>query len=136
MNQVKVKIFKPNLEELSQLLGKEVANDEKSIVSAARTLIDKAEIIVVSRGPLGAIAVTEDSAFSCCADIGGKKVFSTVGCGDYMLAGLVNEYSKGKDIRQMLETAVKSATARAWKQAPGSQWKQVQSDIRVSTEQI
>jgi 6-phosphofructokinase 2 len=81
-------LIKPNLNELSALVGKE----ELSIISAekfARELIEKGkvEIIVVSLGDKGAMLVTKDQTIQILPPIVDRK--STVGAGDSMVAGLV-----------------------------------------------
>ncbi|MHC4125591.1 MAG: PfkB family carbohydrate kinase, partial [Planctomycetota bacterium] len=47
-------LIKPNLEELRQLLGRDVEDNESSIVEAARQVCEKVELVVVSRRPLAA----------------------------------------------------------------------------------
>ncbi len=61
--QAGVYLIKPNLGELSSLLGKEELNIEL-VDDAARTIIDKGkcEVVVVSMGPAGAMLVTKDLA--------------------------------------------------------------------------
>jgi len=53
-------LIKPNVEELSELLDKKIADNTNDIITAAGTLLNKVEIILVSRGKNGAIAITRD----------------------------------------------------------------------------
>lgn len=104
-------LIKPNLEELSELLGHPVRNLPGEIIKASRTLCDQVGIILVSRGKDGAIAITRDTAISCRVrqDI---KAVNTVGCGDYLLAGFLAGIQTG-DLCKALTAGVQAATARA-----------------------
>lgn len=106
-------VVKPNLDELSELLGHPVQNEVSAIIAAARTLCDRVEIVLVSRGADGAMVVTRGKAFACRVKTAGNKVVNTVACGDYLLAGFLAG-ADTIDLRVRLENAVKVATARAW----------------------
>lgn len=105
-------LIKPNLEELGELLGRHVENDAGSIISAGRALCRAVEIVLVSRGADGAIAITNDAAVGCRAAGQDSAVVHTVGCGDYLLAGFLSQ-SVGGDLQSALARGVKIATARA-----------------------
>lgn len=109
----KIKLFaiKPNLEELSSLVGFSVEDDTEAIETAARKFTDTAQVVLVSRGPSGVTAVTRDSAASakCVEKV---DVLSTVGAGDYLLAGFLGEYVHSGDIAAALISAITAATAR------------------------
>jgi 1-phosphofructokinase len=106
-------LIKPNVEELCELLGEQVKDGPVSLAKAGRKLLDKVEIVLISRGTKGAVVVTKDGAWQgrC---TGRAEIFSTVGCGDFLLAGFLKAFSNGSGTGAALETAIKVATARAW----------------------
>ena len=103
-------MIKPNLHELSSLVGKEevVANEVDDV---AREIINKGqcELIIVSLGPTGAMAVTRDDLFQMTPPVVKKK--STVGAGDSMVAGIVLSLSRGKTIKEALRYGIACGTA-------------------------
>jgi len=119
-------VIKPNLAELSELIGKDVADQSDAIIDAANTMLDKVHTIVVSRGAKGAIAVTKDSVWKA-SSITTGKVISTVGCGDYLLAGFISE----QNIEAGLITGIKVASARAWGWPDKISWQEAQKKIEV-----
>ena len=125
-------LIKPNVEELCELLGEHVKDGPVSLAKAGRKLLDKVEIILISRGAKGGIAVTKDGAWQGrCADR--AKVISTVGCGDFLLAGFLKDSS---NTSAALKTAIKVATARAWSWTEKMSWLDVQSRIHVQVGRI
>ena len=109
---VKVGVFliKPNINELSNLYGKE--NLEKAeVVAAAKSIINSGgcEIMVISMGKDGAILVTKDEDYYLAApDV---VVKSTVGAGDSMVAGMVLAVSKGWQMKDVLRYGISCGTA-------------------------
>ncbi|MDR3708670.1 MAG: 1-phosphofructokinase [Capsulimonadaceae bacterium] len=80
-------VLKPNVAELSDLLGEPVATADQ-IVRAARSLVRRgAKLVVVSQGAAGAWFVSDDEAVL--AKPPAVEVASTVGAGDAMVAGIV-----------------------------------------------
>lgn len=80
-------LFKPNIYELGELLGKSLHN-EREIIAAARELnAAGVETVVVSMGRDGAVFVTATEAVI--ARPPAVEVRSTVGAGDAMVAGLI-----------------------------------------------
>jgi len=104
-------IIKPNITELAELLGSKIEDETAAIAAAAKHLCDKAEIVIVSRGRQGAIAVTKERAWQGKSNWAPAAV-NSVGCGDYLLAGFLDGYEKG-DIEFGLEKGIKAATLRA-----------------------
>jgi 1-phosphofructokinase family hexose kinase len=108
----KVWLLKPNLEELRQLVGVEVPNAAAAVRDAAAPLLQNVQNILVTRGPMGAVLLTPDGAYS--ARLTTKDIpRRTVGCGDHLLAGFVSEMTAGRDVERALATALAVATARA-----------------------
>ena len=105
-----VYMLKPNISELSSLIGKkelelkEVANTGKEIISKG-----SCEVLVVSLGEQGAMLLTNDTEFTVKPPAVEKK--STVGAGDSMVAGIVFQLSKNKNIKEAFLYGVASGTA-------------------------
>jgi 6-phosphofructokinase 2 len=105
-----VYMIKPNIGELSRLVGKEELQSFE-IEPAAKDLINrgKCEIVVVSLGALGAMLVSKEQVLKIAAPV--VKTKSTVGAGDSMVAGIVFYISKGKSLLDALQYGVASGTA-------------------------
>jgi 1-phosphofructokinase len=130
-----IRMIKPNVEELRELLGEQVKDGPVSLAKAGRKLLDKVEVVLISRGAKGGVVITKDGAWqSRCTDR--AKVFSTVGCGDYLLAGFLRALEDGSGTETALKTAIKVATARAWGLAEQMSWQDVQNRIKVRVERI
>ncbi|HUU19238.1 MAG TPA: PfkB family carbohydrate kinase [Sedimentisphaerales bacterium] len=134
-------LIKPNVEELRELLGEQVPDNPTALAGAGRKLLDKAEIVVISRGRKGGVVVTKKGAWQgrC---IGRGRVLSTVGCGDYLLGGFLKGLKNKSDAGSALVsakaeavaglgTAIKVATAKAWGWTDKMSWLDVQSKIKV-----
>jgi 6-phosphofructokinase 2 len=103
-------LLKPNLKELSELVGKELRSSADQ-EDAALNIIDqgKIEILVVSLGASGAMLASKDGVFHVSAPSVAKK--STVGAGDSMVAGIVLSLSKGWNPADALRYGIASGTA-------------------------
>ena len=129
-----VRMIKPNVEELRELLGEQVTDSPAALVRAGRKLLDKVEVVVISRGKKGGVVVTKKGAWQGrCA--GRSRVLSTVGCGDFLLAGFLKGLNKS-DTCNALKTAIKVATARAWGWTEGKSWSQAVRGIKVAVERV
>ena len=105
-----VYLLKPNLAELSFLVGKRYLQDNE-IVQAAMQVIERGncEVLVVSMGNKGALLVTKDIIKKVAPPP--VEIKSTVGAGDSMVAGIIYALSKGKDLETALQYGVASGTA-------------------------
>jgi 6-phosphofructokinase 2 len=105
-----VYLIKPNLAELSSLVGKKEVHAE-CVDDVARELLShgKCEVMVVSLAAAGAMLITKDEVFQMVPPVVKKK--STVGAGDSMVAGLVYALSSGKNYRDSLRFAIACGTA-------------------------
>lgn len=105
-----VYLIKPNLGELSSLLGIEEIKIE-SVEKVARQLIEKGkcEVAVVSLGADGAMLVTKDDMHTIKPPKVERK--STVGAGDSMVAGIVLSLSKSNNLLKALQYGVACGTA-------------------------
>ena len=112
LNTLKYKPFliKPNRAELEELFNTEF-KEESEIVSAARKLQEKGALnVIVSLGADGAVLVDQNSNVysvnSFC-----KKVVSSVGAGDSMVAGFLAGFDKSSEYALKLASAAAAATA-------------------------
>ncbi|MCB0207038.1 MAG: 1-phosphofructokinase [Anaerolineae bacterium] len=86
-------VIKPNIEELSQYLGRPLATDSEVLDAASGLLRRGVETVVVSMGKQGALYVEADEAVR--ATPPEVVVQSTVGAGDAMVAGIVAGKQRG-----------------------------------------
>ncbi|HET9716072.1 MAG TPA: 1-phosphofructokinase family hexose kinase [Pseudolabrys sp.] len=105
-----VTLIKPNLVELSDLLGASLATDD-SRISACRKLISSGmvEIVALTLGEDGALLVTAEKVFR--AEPLAITPVSTVGAGDSFLGGLVSALASGKPLAESFRVAVAAASA-------------------------
>ncbi|HOY05557.1 MAG TPA: 1-phosphofructokinase family hexose kinase [Saprospiraceae bacterium] len=103
-------LLKPNLNELSALVGVEKLEMDK-VDDAALELIGqgKCEVVVVSLGAQGCLLATADGFEHIPAPTVKKQ--STVGAGDSMVAGMVWALSQGRPYREMAQLGVACGTA-------------------------
>jgi len=128
-------MIKPNVEELRELLGGQVTDSPAGLVKAGRKLLDKVEVVLISRGQKGGVVVTKKGAWQgrC---VGRGRVLSTVGCGDFLLAGFLKGLKDKSDAGSALGTAIKVATARAWGWTEGKSWSRALREIKVAVERV
>jgi 1-phosphofructokinase len=161
-------LIKPNVEELSELVGRKIKNEEKDIIAAAKKLLTKVKMILVSRGEKGAMLLFRSeprllgsgNVVAISAKYTGKKydVCNTVACGDYLLAGFLSvtagkngtgsltaaqEQAEAKCLSQFflneqlcasaLESAIKSATAKAFGLNEKLTWPQINLRFNVQS---
>jgi 6-phosphofructokinase 2 len=105
-----VYLLKPNLNELSNLVGQE-SLDIMDVDDAAMEVIRKGqcEVIVVSLGASGALLVTKGGYEHIPAPTVRKK--STVGAGDSTVAGMVWMLAQGKSLREVVRFGVACGSA-------------------------
>jgi 6-phosphofructokinase 2 len=106
-------MIKPNQFELSRLVGREL-KDRGEVVEAAREIVDRGvDLVMVSLGAEGAVAVNGRQAVSAAAPpIKGKK--STVGAGDSMVAAVIYKLARDvDDLVEVLSLGVAAGTATA-----------------------
>ncbi len=102
-------IIKPNVHELSRLIGKELIT-LKDITSAARSIQEEGiETVLVSMGAKGILMVDETT--QCQAIPPKVEVVNTIGAGDSAVAGFVYGLTSGKNKNQALTCAVAAGTA-------------------------
>jgi fructose-1-phosphate kinase PfkB-like protein len=128
-------LIKPNVEELCDLSGEKIKDGPVSLARAGRGVLGKVEIILISRGGKGSVVVTEKAAWQA-RSLGRAKVFSTVGCGDYLLAGFLEGLVDTSNAAGALGTATKAATAKAWGWVENETWSEAEKRIKVQIDRI
>ena len=125
-------LIKPNLEELCELVGENIPNRVDKLSQAGKRLLNCVEIILISRGEKGAIVLSQDAILRGQCNSGRKRVITTVGCGDYLLAGFLSGMTEKQNLETALRNALQAATAKAWGWTESMSWSQVTSKIRVN----
>jgi 6-phosphofructokinase 2 len=102
-------IIKPNIHELSALVGRELKGLEE-VAAAARDINSKGvEIVLVSMGPRGILLVSGDEEYLAVPPE--VKVSNTIGAGDSSVAGFVFGLISGKGLDRSLAYAAAAGTA-------------------------
>lgn len=126
-------LIKPNLEELSQIIGKSIDNTPPAIVSAAQSLCAKSRYVLVSRGKEGAILLTQEDVLSA-NTLETRPAITTVACGDFLLAGFLSvPYGP---LIERLTAAIQAAAARAWGLDQTETWQTARQKIKVQIRSI
>ena len=103
-SDVKPTAIKPNNEELSQLLGREVSKDLDELKAVlSEPLFEGIEWIIVSLGADGAFAKHRDTFYK--VDIPKIQVVNPVGSGDSTVAGISSALSHQEDDVSLLKKA-------------------------------
>ena len=91
--------IKPNIHELSELVGSPLKTREE-VFNAASELLEKGiKLVVVSMGEDGALFVTKEQTLTAKPPV--IPVVSTVGAGDAMVAGLIAGSLRGFDLESL-----------------------------------
>ena len=90
------------------------------------------EIILISSGAKGSVAVSKDGAWQARC-LSRRPVLSTVGCGDYLLAGFLKALEDKPSALAALKTAKKVATAKAWGLTETKTWLQARRQIPIKS---
>jgi len=132
----KIRLISPNVVELEELLDKKIKDTPTTLAKSAKRLLDKVEVVLISRGKQGAIVVTRDGLWQGQLRGQQRKVLSTVGCGDYLLAGFLKAMKQKQSVRSTLAVAIKAATAKAWGLVEQTGWVGLQRQIKVDVKPI
>lgn len=128
-------LIAPNVEELRELFGSTIEDTPEKLAEAGRRLRNGMDIVLISRGEKGALAVARSGAWTGHSTTRGN-VLSTVGCGDYLLAGFLAGIRETGDPRAALAKGLKVATARAWGWTESESWTRVDKEIAVVAEPV
>lgn len=104
-------LIKPNKEELSKLIGRNI-NSEEDIIRGVKNFIEGGiEVICISLGDKGALVFNNGYMYR--VDIPKVEVMNTVGSGDSMVAGFAVSLLRGYDFESMLRLSSACGTANA-----------------------
>jgi 1-phosphofructokinase family hexose kinase len=116
-------MLKLNAREASQLTGVAVDIEPDRAVEAARSLLvasgGPAQVVIITRGPAGAVLVTHDLALAGYTFVHPGRIANTVGCGDALLAGVLHAWAANEGWEAVLRSGVAVATANAVARVPG-----------------
>lgn len=113
-----VDFIKPNDDELAELTGMPVASLD-DILAASRTLLDRLDSVLVTRGPRGAVLVRRDGAWSASVRIPGRRALNSVGAGDAAIAGWLLARSLHRSPADCLASSVAAGAANVLEPAAG-----------------
>lgn len=110
-------MVKPNIDEIRMLTGSSCDTQEE-LIEAAKHIRDKGvEVVVISLGADGSIAVTTEGVFR--AVVPRIDAVNTVGCGDSMTAGFALGFEQGLPIEETLRLASAISAAAALREETG-----------------
>lgn len=109
--KAKPSIIKPNIHELSDLVGKQLDTVEETIKAAKNIVADGIEIVIVTFGRDGAIVVTSNEVWR--ATPPAITYVSAVGSGDSFGAGFIYALIEGKSMADALRLGTAAGAANA-----------------------
>ncbi|MDR2751357.1 MAG: 1-phosphofructokinase [Clostridiales bacterium] len=110
-------LVKPNLDEIRALSGRNCETLEDIVLSAKEIHLRGVEMVVVSLGADGAVAVCGEGAFR--AKVPKVSAVNTVGCGDSMIAGFAIGFAQGLSPKKSLRKASAMSAASALSEETG-----------------
>ena len=125
--------IKPNEEELSDLIQKEITSEEDIITAGLELKKHGPQSILVTMGNRGAYYFSKDNHIYQCSTAVGKQV-SAVGAGDSSIAGFIKGLTEGKSIEECLTYSMAAGSATAFSKLLGSYslFKSLVPQIRVT----
>ncbi|HOT06031.1 MAG: 1-phosphofructokinase [Methanosaeta sp. PtaB.Bin039] len=107
-------VIKPNIHELSQLVGRELREVDE-VRAAARDIRRKGvDTVLVSMGPRGILLVSSEGEWI--AEPPGVEVKNTIGAGDSSVAGFMYGLAQARDLSECLTYAAAAGTATTLKE--------------------
>jgi 1-phosphofructokinase len=107
-------IIKPNIHELSELVGRELSKMDDVVAAAREINQGGVEIVLVSMGARGILLVSNGEEYV--AEPPEVKVENTIGAGDSSVAGFIFGLITGKDLKESLIYAAAAGTATTMRQ--------------------
>lgn len=102
-------LIKPNCEEISEYIGKNISDYNEILEVAQKLHNDGIENVMISLGSKGAMLVCDDGAYiGTPPDV---KVKSTIGAGDSSIAGFISAVMMNESIENALKTSMAYGTA-------------------------
>lgn len=102
-------IIKPNIHELSELVGRELKEMDEVVEAAREINQGGVEVVLVSMGARGILLVANGEEYVAIPPE--VKVENTIGAGDSAVAGFVYGLVNGKNLRESLVYAAAAGTA-------------------------
>ena len=106
-------LVKPNKEELEEMFGVKISNNDELILTAKKLLALGAENVIVSLGGDGALLVGQNIE-PCLREAPQGKVVNTVGAGDSLVAGFIDAYVDTQDVRLAFKQGIAAGSASAF----------------------
>jgi 6-phosphofructokinase 2 len=107
-------IIKPNIHELSELVGRELSKMDDVVAAAREINQGGVEIVLVSMGARGILLVSNGEEYV--AEPPEVEVENTIGAGDSSVAGFIFGLITGKDLKESLIYAAAAGTATTMRQ--------------------
>lgn len=102
-------IIKPNIHELSELVGRELKEMDEVVEAAREINQGGVEVVLVSMGARGILLVANGEEYVAIPPA--VKVENTIGAGDSAVAGFVYGLVNGKNLRESIVYAAAAGTA-------------------------
>lgn len=106
-------MIKPNRQELADAVGVEKLSSESELIEAGQRLAHRVAWVVVTLGAEGALMFGDGKIWRAHTDVDPHTITSTVGCGDCLLAGLLDAQLAGLTPAEVLKHGLAAATANA-----------------------
>ncbi len=106
-------LIKPNTQELEEIFGVKIENENDVVIQAKKLLEKGARNVIVSMGGDGAIMASEDGKVMKLSAPKGK-VIDTVGAGDSLVAGFIAGYINSSSLERAFVTGVATGSATAF----------------------
>ena len=106
-------LVKPNKEELEEIFNTKINSNDELVENAQKLLDLGAENVIVSLGGDGALLVGKSVKPLFLAAPKGKVV-NTVGAGDSLVAGFIDEYLDSQDVISAFKQGVATGSASAF----------------------
>lgn len=113
-----VMLFKPNLHELSEMVGTELGTDAARVDACRKLIVSgRAQAVALTLGDQGALLVTAKQVWK--AQPLAIEVVSAVGAGDSFVGGMVSALAAGKPLDEAFRMAVAAGSAAVM--SPGTE---------------
>jgi 1-phosphofructokinase len=126
-------MIKPNLVELSQVLGSPVENTAAELAGIVRSdVFEGVEMVVVSRGRDGVVAFSRSTKVlleARLADGVAVRVPNSVGAGDALVGGIVAGLAGGLSFSEAITRGVACGASKLFESAPGGADRGLLSDL-------
>ena len=107
-------LIKPNKDELKDYAKRDFNSNVEIIDYVRKNLVDKAEHTIISLGGEGALYIAKDFSLFASPLKLKENIVNTVGAGDSVVAGFVDNILKYKDVEKAFRFAVACGTATSF----------------------